>query len=47
MRLWVRSLTSINGLKIQRCRELWCWSQVRLGSSVAVAMAVAVAVAVV
>ena len=24
MRLWVPSLTSLRGLRIQRCRELWC-----------------------
>ena len=25
MRLWVRSLTSLRGLRIWCCRELWCW----------------------
>ena len=24
MRLWVRSLVSFTGLRIRRCRELWC-----------------------
>ena len=36
MRRWVRSLASLNGLRIQRCRELWCRSQTWLGSCVAV-----------
>ena len=38
MRLWVRSLTLLSGLRIQRCYELWCKSQTWLGSSVAVAV---------
>ena len=29
----VRSLASLSGLRIQHCRELWCRSQTRLGSS--------------
>ena len=33
----VRSLTSISGLRIWGCRELWCRLQMRLGSGVAVA----------
>ena len=37
MRLWVQSLASISGLRIQRCCELWCRSQMGLGR---VAMAV-------
>ena len=37
IRLQVQSLASISGLRIQRCRELWCRSQMRLGSGVAVA----------
>ena len=37
MRLQVWSLASINGLRIQRFHELWCRSQMRLGSSVAMA----------
>ena len=41
MRLWVRSLASLSGLRIQRGRELYCRSKTRLGSGVAVAMAVA------
>ena len=39
MKLWVRSLVSLSGLRIQRYRELWCRSQTRLGSGVAVALA--------
>ena len=35
----VRSLASFRGLRIWRCRELWCRSQARLGSRVAVALA--------
>ena len=38
MRLWVRSLASISGLRIQCCRELWCRSQMQLGSGMAVAV---------
>ena len=37
----VQSLTLPSGSRIQRCRELWCWSKTRLGSRVAVAMALA------
>ena len=37
VRLWGQSLTPISGLRIQRCRELWCRSKTRLGSGVAVA----------
>ena len=29
MRLQVRSLALFSGLRIQRCRELWCRSQTR------------------
>ena len=43
MRLWVRSLASLSGLRILCCCELWCRLQMRLGSYVAVAVAVAVA----
>ena len=32
MRLRVRSLASLSGLKIWRCHELWCRSQMWLGS---------------
>ena len=39
MRLQVRSLASLSGLRIQHCRELWCWSQMQLGSGVAEAVA--------
>ena len=38
-RLRVRSLASLSGLRIWRCPELWCRSQMQLGSGVA-AMAV-------
>ena len=38
MRLWVRSLTSLSGLRIQHCPELWYRSQTRLRSGVAVAL---------
>ena len=39
MRLRVRSLALLSGLRIQRCRELWCRLQPQLGSCVAVAVA--------
>ena len=39
MRLQVRSLALRSGLRIRRCREMWCGSQTRLGSRVAVALA--------
>ena len=39
MRLQVRSLASILGLRTRRGRELWCRLQMRLGSPVAVALA--------
>ena len=42
MRLWVRSLASLTELRIRRCRELWCRSQMRLGSDVGVAVAVVI-----
>ena len=38
MRMQVRSLASFSGLGIQRYCELWCRSQMRLGSRVAVAV---------
>ena len=41
MRLQVRSLPLLSGLPIRHCRELWCRSQMRLGSCVAVAVALA------
>ena len=39
MRLSVRSLALLNGLRIWRCHELWCGSQMRLRSGIAVAVA--------
>ena len=38
VRLRVRSLASLPGIRIWRCRELWCRSQTWLGSLVAVAV---------
>ena len=38
MRTQVGSLTSLSGLRIQHCPELWCRLQMQLGSSVAVAV---------
>ena len=38
MRLRVRSLALLHGLRIQCCRELWGRLQMRLGSHVAVAV---------
>ena len=38
MRTQVRSLASLSGLRIWHCRELWCGSQMLLGSGVTVAM---------
>ena len=38
MRMWVRSLASLSGLRIQHCHELWCRFQTRLRSSIAVAV---------
>ena len=38
MRMWVRSLALLVGLRIQRCRELWYWSQKQLGSGIPVAV---------
>ena len=38
MRLQVPSLASLSGLRIQRCHELWCRLQMRLGSGIAVAL---------
>ena len=42
MRLRVQSLALLSGLRIRCCCELWCRSQMWLGSRVAVAVAVAV-----
>ena len=39
MRMWVRSLASLSGLRIQHSCELWCRSQMLLRSWVAVALA--------
>ena len=39
MRTRVQSLASLSGLKIWSCHELWCRSQMRLGSHVVVAVA--------
>ena len=41
MRIGVPSLASLSGLRIPRCRELWCRSEAWLGSCVAVTVAVA------
>ena len=41
MRLQVPSLASLSALRIWHCRELWCRSQMWLGSGIAVAVAVA------
>ena len=38
MRIHVQSLALLSGLRIQRCCELWCRSQMRLRSCVAVAL---------
>ena len=38
MRLRVRFLASLSGLKIRYCRELWCRLQMKLGPDVAVAV---------
>ena len=38
MRMQVRSLASLSGLRIWRCHELWCRSQTQLGSCIAVAV---------
>ena len=42
-KMWVRSLTSLSGLRIWCCCELWCRLQTQFRSGVAVAVAVAVA----
>ena len=34
----VRSLASLSGLRVWRCRELWCRSQMQLRSCMAVAV---------
>ena len=35
MRMWVQSLASISGLRMQHCCKLWCRLQMQLGSGVA------------
>ena len=40
MRLRVRTLSLLSGLRIQHCHELWCRSQMQLRSGVAVDVAV-------
>ena len=35
MRMWVRSLASLRGLRIWSCHKLWCRLQTQLGSGVA------------
>ena len=47
MRLQVQLLASLSGLRIPHCHELWCRSQMRLGSGTAVAVVYTTAVAVV
>ena len=39
MRLKVRSLALLRGLRLRHCRELWCRSQMWLGYRIAVALA--------
>ena len=41
MRMQVQSLSSLSGLRIQHCRELWYRLQTQLGFHVAVTVAVA------
>ena len=41
MRMKVRSLASLGGLRIQPCCELWCRLQAQLGSCFAVAVVLA------
>ena len=38
MRMQVRSVASLSGLRIRHCPEVWCGSQMQLGSLVAVAV---------
>ena len=38
VRMWVQSLALLSGLRIKRCRELWCRSQTQLRCGVAVAL---------
>ena len=39
MGLWVQSLALLSGLRIWRCRELWCGLQTQIRSRVAMALA--------
>ena len=39
MRMWVQSLALLRGLRLQRCHELWCRLQMRLGPGIAMAVA--------
>ena len=41
MKLQIRFLASLSGLRIQQCLELWCRSQMWFGSHVAVALVLA------
>ena len=38
MRIWIRSLVLLIGLRLWHCRELWCKLQMQLRSGVAVAV---------
>ena len=38
MRMLVRSLASLSGLRIRHCHELWCRSQTQLRSGIEVAV---------
>ena len=38
MRMWVQSLASLSGLRVQRCLEPWCRLQMQFRSHVAVAV---------
>ena len=40
MSMWVQSLASLSGLRIQHCCKLQCRSQMQLGSGVAVALVI-------
>ena len=42
MRMQVRSMASLSGLRNQCCLELWCGSQMWLGSGIFVAVAEAI-----
>ena len=42
IRLLVQSLASFSGLRIRRCRKLWCRLQTQIRPGIAVAVAVAV-----